>query len=150
MPRLRLKPEARQRVAWACNPCKASKKRCDGHQPCRTCDKKGWTDTCCYTVGRRNNPPPLPRSPSRHQQRQPYPVANARQTGLPAGPLPVLSNNQADTQPFGDVLQHAPSVLQQDGSDSISSSGSDIRLAANESFGSPEVMLLSSSGEKGT
>ncbi|KAJ0104034.1 hypothetical protein J7T55_009699 [Diaporthe amygdali] len=48
MPRPKVKPQDRQRSARACDACKASKKRCDGNQPCRLCLKKGTQDTCTY------------------------------------------------------------------------------------------------------
>lgn len=49
MPRAKVKPQDRQRSVKACDACKASKKRCDAHQPCRLCLKKGTPDTCNYT-----------------------------------------------------------------------------------------------------
>ncbi|KAF2451786.1 hypothetical protein P171DRAFT_493328 [Karstenula rhodostoma CBS 690.94] len=62
MPRRPVKPEDRQRVARACDQCKASKKRCNGIQPCDACRKKGDSETCHYTRGRRRHP--LPRQSS--------------------------------------------------------------------------------------
>lgn len=51
MPRPKVQPQDRQRSARACDACKASKKRCDGKQPCRLCLKKGAMVMvpCTYT-----------------------------------------------------------------------------------------------------
>ncbi|KAL5406760.1 hypothetical protein PMIN03_007558 [Paraphaeosphaeria minitans] len=62
MPRRPVKPEDRQRVARACDQCKASKKRCNGSQPCDACGKKGSSEACHYTRGRRLHPLPQRRS----------------------------------------------------------------------------------------
>lgn len=65
MPRPRVKPQDRQRSERACDPCKASKKRCDAGKPCRPCVKKGIHESCTYTSSsraRRSRPgtPPPP------------------------------------------------------------------------------------------
>lgn len=53
MPRPRVKPQDRKRSVQACSQCKASKKRCDSKQPCRTCIVRGLADSCKYATSRR-------------------------------------------------------------------------------------------------
>ncbi len=48
MPRRKVRPEDRLRVAKACLPCKASKKRCDATTPCSNCVRKKTASACVY------------------------------------------------------------------------------------------------------
>lgn len=48
MTRPKVDPEKRQRTANACDSCKRRKQKCDGGQPCSTCDKKHFT--CTYNT----------------------------------------------------------------------------------------------------
>ncbi|RAH78358.1 hypothetical protein BO86DRAFT_368945 [Aspergillus japonicus CBS 114.51] len=42
-------PRKRRKVRLACNPCRQTKTRCDGHQPsCSTCASKGVSEHCVY------------------------------------------------------------------------------------------------------
>src|SRR5450432_3161711 len=50
MPRARVDPLARRRVAQACNSCKKRKERCDGQAPCGNCKAHQREDTCAYTT----------------------------------------------------------------------------------------------------
>ncbi|KAJ5138149.1 hypothetical protein N7526_004382 [Penicillium atrosanguineum] len=48
---LRLK--SREREAHACYPCKKRKVKCDGTQPCRTCQKRKHPEICTYALPQR-------------------------------------------------------------------------------------------------
>lgn len=48
MPRQRVDPLHRQRVAQACDSCKRRKEKCNGALPCEQCNSRRRKD-CCYT-----------------------------------------------------------------------------------------------------
>lgn len=50
---LRLK--SREREAHACYPCKKRKVKCDGTQPCRTCQKRKHPEICTYALSQRRS-----------------------------------------------------------------------------------------------
>lgn len=50
MPRPKVPPENRIRGYRACNPCKASKIRCDSQLPCSNCTKRSRVASCAYSV----------------------------------------------------------------------------------------------------
>lgn len=49
MPRPRVPPENRIRAYRACDPCKASKTRCDSQLPCAACNKPSRVTHCTYS-----------------------------------------------------------------------------------------------------
>jgi len=49
MPRQKVDPRARQRVAQACDSCKKRKEKCNGLSPCDQCRNRCREDTCQYT-----------------------------------------------------------------------------------------------------
>lgn len=49
MPRPRVPPENRIRAYRACDPCKASKTRCDSKLPCAACNKPSRMVHCAYS-----------------------------------------------------------------------------------------------------
>ena len=49
MPRTRVDPLRRRRVAHACNSCKRRKEKCDGAAPCGQCTARRREETCIYT-----------------------------------------------------------------------------------------------------
>ncbi|KAE8134306.1 hypothetical protein BDV38DRAFT_255591 [Aspergillus pseudotamarii] len=71
MPRPRVKPQDRKRSVRACLACKASKKRCDGTRPCRTCQMKGTADSCAFTSQQRGTQPTHTRGSIQLQQLTP-------------------------------------------------------------------------------
>ena len=149
MPRRPVKPQDRQRVVRACDQCKASKKRCDGSQPCKPCQKKGYDCECHYTAGRRHHP--LPQPPS-----QPAQIAPAQE---PARIFEGSGGNEIMISPdswdlgsatmstdnpavhfASSVRDHTP----EDSNPTIDTRGSSIEVMAQ-----PSVMLSSGSGDKG-
>lgn len=48
MPRPKVDPRARQRVAKACLNCKSSKQKCDGQIPCSLCTRRGREASCTF------------------------------------------------------------------------------------------------------
>ncbi|KAF4551231.1 Fungal specific transcription factor domain-containing protein 52 [Elsinoe fawcettii] len=48
MPRPKVRPDKRLRVAQACEPCKASKRRCNSGHPCSNCERRAITPSCIY------------------------------------------------------------------------------------------------------
>jgi uncharacterized Zn finger protein (UPF0148 family) len=122
MPRQPVKPEDRQRVARACDACKASKKRCDGNQPCSACGRKGQVHSCRYTA------------PGRRQR-----TWSSQSTRLIS---PQSSwdhnNNNSNNSNTSDVSKADP--LGRDESEESFENGTETQ---------PPVMLSSMSGEKG-
>lgn len=90
---LRLK--SREREAHACYPCRKRKVKCDGNQPCRTCQKRKHPQICTY-----NWDQPSRRSAS-HQSSNAANAANAQATASNSPPSvneAILgSQNQQDT-----------------------------------------------------
>lgn len=133
MPRARVKPQDRVRVAKACEYCKLSRKRCDGGRPCSLCLKKDLADSCSYSlptpreqppaVHASHVPPPLPPSPPQGQQ---YVQPLSPQRRLVRPPLPRNASVESGDSDNGAL-------------DSFNSS----------SFAQQPVMLTSSSGEQG-
>lgn len=72
--------KSREREAHACYPCRKRKVKCDGVQPCRTCQKRKHPEICTYVL-----PHSRRRSASRHS------VARSASPRSPA----VASNQQA-------------------------------------------------------
>nr|POE74027.1 oleate activated transcription factor 3 [Quercus suber] len=65
MPRPKVTPENRRRVQRACEPCRTSKRRCDGAQPCRVCVRRGQLTTCVYAS--QDAPPTVPQQAARRR-----------------------------------------------------------------------------------
>lgn len=150
MPRRPVKPQDRQRVVRACDQCKASKKRCDGSQPCKPCQKKGYDGDCHYTAGRRHHP--LPQPPSTLSQAAPAQDAplvfegsgtNEAMISPTSWDLHGPTSNSADNSGpgFATVL---PEHSTEESSHSIDTRGSSIEVMAQ-----PSIMLSSVGGEKG-
>ncbi|KAF2031998.1 hypothetical protein EK21DRAFT_19689, partial [Setomelanomma holmii] len=123
MPRRPVNPQYRQRVVRACDRCKSSKKRCDGKQPCKSCEKKGYEGVCHYTAGRRLHPLPRPETLASQED---FDVRNA------VTPDDIEPEFTADRQQHGsqDINNH------------------DTRESSMDTLGQPPVMLSSVSGEK--
>lgn len=152
MPRRPVNPQDRQRVVRACDSCKASKKRCDGVQPCSPCRKKSQDDTCHYTSGRRHHP--LPQRNSISSQRQ----VSLEESHLgsdihhPTGDT-LLSPNSSwgihDSGAIspGDISANYTQLRDQHRSGRLNDG---TRESSSDVMGQPPVMLSSVSGEKGT
>jgi hypothetical protein len=149
MPRRPVKPQDRQRVVRACDACKASKKRCDGNQPCIACAKKGADDACHFTVGRRHHPLPrhiLPSSqPPQQEQTCPVTYRNAGDEAIASQNLPwnvavsqTMSPNSIGTEYAGTLEQPR----------SEGSMVDDTQESSSGSTEQPAVMLSSVIGEK--
>ncbi|KAF2008375.1 hypothetical protein BU24DRAFT_475544 [Aaosphaeria arxii CBS 175.79] len=148
MPRRPVRPQDRQRVVRACDPCKASKKRCNGEQPCSACERKGNTRSCCYTAGRRHHPLPRTSSvPLQHVSQEN--TSTCSTTNLPQRALisPNGSwegNDQCVRSPSSpcsidaDTRQTRPEEYIEDSTQDSSS----------DSLDQPPVMLSSVNGEK--
>lgn len=150
MPRPKVKPQDRQRSAKACDPCKASKKRCDANQPCRLCLKKGTQDTCTFTPTARD------RRHSRHSasnSSQANSIAVANDV-FPVDPGPVLAvSSQGPRAQSGDrsiASQDAEGdeIVEED-ADSETDYIPDSRNSVERSDQQRPLMLSSSSGDKG-
>lgn len=150
MPRRPVKPQDRQRVVRACDSCKASKKRCDGMQPCNACEKKGHNDLCRYTAGRRHHP--LPRhSPISSQQPPMAHSGSFSSRNITSGGLISPNSSWGMQDPGvispGSINTNYANAFEQRGSEE--SLDNDTRDSSSESMGQPPVMLSSMSGEKG-
>lgn len=148
MPRAPVKPQDRQRIARACDSCKASKKRCNGRQPCVACEKKGQHDVCHYTPGQRRNPRPRHNSvSSRHRS---YSVSHGSMTGDTDGPtssnLPLNITDCNIVSP-GSMGSNYTDSLDRHGSESVIDNIT--RDSSSEALCQPPVMLTSVSGDKG-
>jgi hypothetical protein len=149
MPRRPVKPQDRQRVVRACDTCKASKKRCDGNQPCSACEKKGAGDACHFTVGRRHHPLPRHILPSLQppQQGQPcsMPVSNAGDEAIVSRNLPWSTAASQTMSPNRMGTEYAGTLGQQR---SEGSPNDDTQDSSGGSMEQPPVMLSSAIGEK--
>jgi hypothetical protein len=149
MPRRPVKPQDRQRVVRACDQCKASKKRCDGGQPCKPCQKKGYDCDCHYTAGRRHHPLPQPTSTILQIVSAPNAPPDLEGSGAD---LALISPDSWDVgldalsvgDPGPNVAPLARDPTPEDGSQSINTRGCSIEVMAQ-----PAVMLSSGGGEKG-
>lgn len=147
MPRRPVKPQDRQRVARACESCKTSKKRCDGFQPCKACEKKGHSESCEYTAGRRNHP--LPRRDS---------ASSRIRTTRPLHLSPVAHGNgdnaisSSSRESWSTGLLSADSIgdtFEDSGRRELSEVSEDNdRYSSSEALTQPPVMLTSTSGDK--
>ena len=50
MPRAKVNPLNRRRVAQACTPCKKRKEKCDGVAPCGNCKSRRNEDECSFST----------------------------------------------------------------------------------------------------
>lgn len=73
MPRPRVAPENRIRAYRACDPCKASKTRCDSQLPCTACTKARPPRTAVCSYGGTSSPSASSRRPARERVRQEIP-----------------------------------------------------------------------------
>jgi hypothetical protein len=152
MPRRPVKPQDRQRVVRACDPCKTSKKRCNGCQPCSACKDKGCNASCHYTAGRRHHP--LPRhslaSAPRPQLGQARLVSDINTTSeVLISPKSLWSNHNPPATSLGSIgigTSYADTFGQHRSEDDLDN---DSRGSSNEDIGQPPVLLSSVSGEKG-
>lgn len=149
MPRRPVKPQDRQRVVRACDQCKASKKRCDGSQPCKPCQKKGYDCECHYTAGRRHHP--LPRPPSTLSRiapaQEPPPVferAGVNEAMISPTSWDLDSTTLSTENPGSHFAPAVRAHTPEDSNPTITTRGSSIEVMAQ-----PSVMLSSGGGEKG-
>ena len=150
MPRRPVKPQDRQRVVRACDQCKASKKRCDGSQPCKPCQKKGHDCGCHYTAGRRHHP--LPRPTSITSQIVPAPPNAPPDLEGSVANLALISPDSwsvrldalSANDPGPNVVPITRDPTPEDSSHGINSLRSSVEVMAQ-----PAVMLSSGGGEKG-
>ena len=77
-----LQLKSREREAHACYPCRKRKVKCDGLQPCRTCQKRKHPEICTYH---------LPHAQSRRRSASRHSVARSASPRSSA----VASNQQA-------------------------------------------------------
>jgi hypothetical protein len=150
MPRRPVKPQDRQRVVRACDPCKASKKRCNGYQPCSACKEKGCNASCHYTVGRRHHPLPRHNSTSAQQPQpgEPRLVSDTNTTSeAMVSPKPLWDiHDPPAASPDSIGTNYADAFGQHRSEDSL---GNDSRGSSSEDMGQPAVLLSSVSGERG-
>lgn len=149
MPRRPVKPEDRQRVARACDPCKASKKRCDGNQPCDACGKKGNIESCHYTRGRRRHP--LPRRTSFLSQNARLSHLNPSGSGSTPGAsvLSPLSSWEVHGHSVASPGSAASDENDADGHDGSELGFDETQNSSNEGMDQPSLMLSSVNGENG-
>ncbi|TLD24118.1 hypothetical protein PspLS_06386 [Pyricularia sp. CBS 133598] len=152
MPRPPVRPEDRQRVARACQTCKASKKRCDGVQPCGSCSKKGLGDICRYVPGRRGSSHKSRRSAaSRNSNRASVEDVcdNEDVSDVASSPSAVWGSYCESNNPEATRVVPNPrvrGVVEEEGIDvdDVLDSSNDTRSSSQQ----PAVMLSSSSGER--
>ena len=148
MPRAPVKPQDRQRIGRACDSCKVSKKRCNGHQPCVTCEKKGHHNVCHYTVDRRHNP--RPRHNSAVSRQHSCSMSHSNMTGDADDPtssnllLDITDGTIVSPRSMGSNYMDA---LDRHGSESAINDTT--RDSSSEPLCQPPVMLASVSGDKG-
>lgn len=148
MPRRPVKPEDRQRVARACDQCKASKKRCNGNQPCDACRKKESSETCHYTRGRRRHP--LPRRSSITSQN--VGMADVNSSGSMISVGESIVSPMSSWNVHGQSLRSSGSVdgNEVDGHDGLEHGFDDeAQTSSSEGIDQPPLMLSSVNGEKG-
>lgn len=136
MPRAKVKPEDRQRVERACQSCKASKKRCDGQEPCALCAKQNKADACTYGA-----------ASARSARRDPYPHGQHEHRRSLGG-----SRRANDEEPsgHGDGLVEAHGEEQLQHANGRAGSGEDARASPSEpSHTTSSQMMLNSKGETG-
>jgi hypothetical protein len=150
MPRRPVKPEDRQRVARACDQCKASKKRCNGSEPCDACGKKGNPDTCHYTRGRRSHP--LPRRSSISSQNAVLVDSHSRgnrnfTSGSLVSPISSWNGHGHGARSYGSVTSGEIDVDDHDGP--APGFDDETQTSSSEGMDQPPLMLSSVNGEKG-
>ncbi|KAH8719250.1 hypothetical protein GQ44DRAFT_762120 [Phaeosphaeriaceae sp. PMI808] len=149
MPRRPVKPQDRQRVVRACDRCKASKKRCDGLQPCNGCKQKARDDSCQYTAGRRHRPPPRHNSvPPQLPHSEQSLLVSDRNTITGAAICPNLSrdiHNPSAMPPRSIATNHASAFRQRGLEDSLDN---EVRDSSSDAMRQPPVVLSNVSGEK--
>ncbi|TLS27423.1 hypothetical protein PpBr36_04239 [Pyricularia pennisetigena] len=151
MPRPPVRPEDRQRVARACQTCKASKKRCDGIRPCGSCSRKGLGEICRYVPGRRG---------SSYKARRPAVSGNNRAGGedvcdnadgpdLTSSPSAVWGSYCESNPEVTRVLPNSNPSRDANGEDGVGGddAGLDSSNDTRSSSQQPALMLSSSSGE---
>jgi hypothetical protein len=143
MPRRPVNPQDRQRVVRACDQCKSSKKRCDGSQPCKPCERKGYHGICHYTAGRRLHPLPRQSSTSSRLPTQHPPWASDGSTTI----VSHESFHDSRDVSLGDIDSDGPAERRQRRSEDTLDH--DTRESSMDALGQPPVMLSSTSGEKG-
>lgn len=89
MPRPRVKPQERKRIARACTPCKISKKRCNGAAPCVLCLKRRAIRLCIYANHDGLRPP--------HDASTDYLEDSAVRAGEPCTLFSPLSRSNSET-----------------------------------------------------
>lgn len=150
MPRRPVKPQDRQRVVRACDACKSSKKRCDGNKPCNGCKKKGNSDTCHYTPGRRHYP--LPEDTSAGSQMSPTrrsrlgSDSNATHAGMMSPTSLWEAQDTTLRSPRSSRNNCGETPADHDSDDQLEE---DAQGSSSDTMGQPPVMLSSLSGEKG-
>lgn len=93
MPRLKVRPEHRQRSYRACFACKASKIRCDAQHPCASCLRRDQASSCTYSGidRRRKGQNNLPHTGSGTKEAQvfanvsPISESSSNEVGIPMG-----------------------------------------------------------------
>ena len=150
MPRQPVKPQERRRVVRACEGWKASKKRRDGNQPCKSCQKKGYNGSCYYTAGRRHHPLPRPSSalPQLAAARSAPLVVEGSGTDEVVMP-PNSWDFHGPTTVLADIPEPGTVPDTQEHISNSSSHSNDTRGSSIEPMAQPSVMLSSVSGEKG-
>ncbi|KAI6354084.1 hypothetical protein MCOR25_008753 [Pyricularia grisea] len=152
MPRPPVRPEDRQRVARACQTCKASKKRCDGVRPCGSCSKKGLGEICRYVPGRRG---------SSHRSRRPPATSSNRVSGEDECDNDDVSDVvSSPSAAWGSYCESNPEVtrvlpnprvrgvIEEEEEIGADDAGLDSSIDTRCSSQQPAVMLSSSSGER--
>lgn len=149
MPRPKVKPQDRQRSARACDACKASKKRCDGNEPCRLCLKKGTQDTCTYTPTARDRSSRHPDSKSSRANS----IAVATDVSHTDFRPKITIQSQRPRAQFGDQALASQDVEVDEAVDEDADSETDYvpdsRNSVERTTQQRPLMLSSSSGDKG-
>jgi len=147
MPRQPVKPQDRRRVARACEQCKASKKRCNGVQPCNTCKKKSQHGFCHYTAGWRHHALPHHSSSSARMSATRLASDGDATNGAMLSPNSTWGFQGAGAISSGTMDDSSAEGFRQQGYEDIVDD--DMPESPTGATNLPPVMLSSMSGEKG-
>ena len=150
MPRPRVPPENRIRAYRACDPCKASKTRCDSQLPCAACNKPSRVAHCKYSGSASSSVA----SSSKRPARGPHPRSNSTQSHqrpLAAGGATSLGSTTSSTYVAGPtvILSPGQDAAPQARSEMNSMMHSDRTVAEEDDPESPQEQLVTGpDGEK--
>lgn len=114
MPRPKVDPKFRKRIAKACAYCRMTKQKCDGFVPCEQCIKHDRSTSCAYSpheqsLGSRRNR----RERIRHTPKTvPQAIRGMEVSAAVSGSLPEVHGTERSTQSYGESTStNKPQVI---------------------------------------